>query len=147
MDTEFVTIYRLEHRDLNTGPWNSYKSDMGGDEDALQYVRNFIQSRINCVDFPSINIDVEIDEVGWSWVCGCESIETLRKWFAHGDLFVRHLLRAGFVIRQFRVPVYDVRRGRSGLQVIFDPCDCSFVELPLELLSDDYSDMVQAKAA
>ena len=123
-----------------------YKSGMGN-ADALECVFNFIQSRINCVDFPSINIDVAFNEVGWSWVCGCESIETLRKWFAHGDLFVRHLLCAGFVIRQFRVPVYNVRRSRSGLQVIFDPFDCSFVELPLELLSDDYSDMVQAKAA
>lgn len=150
MDTEFVTVYRLEHKTLNTGPWNSmaahYNSDMG-DEDALQRVFNFIQSRINCLDFPSINIDVAFNEVGWSWVCGCESIEILRKWFAHGDLFVMYLQSAGFIIRQFHVPAYNVRRGRSGLQVIFDPLDCNFRNLPLTLLSDDYSDSVQAEAA
>jgi len=150
MDTEFVTVYRLEHRTLNTGPWQApaaHYNGGAGDGDALRCVCDFIQSRINCVDFPSILIDVAYHEVGWSWVCGCESIETLRKWFAHGDIFVRYLQRAGFIIRQFHVPAYNVKRGRSGLQVIFDPLDCNFTNLPLTLLSDDFSDMVQSEAA
>lgn len=144
MDTEFVTVYRLEHKTKREGPWNPVRGNRYAES-----VYNMLCAIIKCDEFPSIFVDLNtpLDGVPFSFVCGCESIEILRKWFAHGSSFVTLLGLAGFVIRRFRVHHDDLIRGRSGLQVAFFPDYDDVEELPLELLSDDYSDMVQAKAA
>lgn len=127
-----VLVYRVEHSVHGGGPYRPYGQDHdrlgdpfwpdGADEElqllseAMNDAHGFWTGDADGVYRPAGSAD------GLSrqprHVFGCPSVATLRRWF---QSYGSQLEGTGFVVALYAVPATHVRRGRSNMQVVFDP--------------------------
>lgn len=124
------TVYRVQHKDENIGP---YTSDYCSGE---WYYRMLEHHRDNehpnkWEDYYKNHSDVSLDHV-----FGFSSLEKLSSWF---DGYLMSLIyEGGFIITQYKVE--DYIEGQSGKQVVFIPTE--FINITPTFIQQAYADYI-----
>ena len=122
-----ITVYRVEHSVLRSGPWNTsvhrdygklLSDDQKASERAARWALNdfFYDNEEYRQSHPNVREDIK----GWSadYVCAAPSLELLRDWFCDPEC-QGLLLDADFTVKEYVVESAAVLHSYSGRQVGF----------------------------
>lgn len=111
-----MLVYRVEHKDKRTGPWNSAEhGTIPWDGSVHQMLNQHCTGNSfpgMFADFPSTASYSEMYE----YYCALPAKKEVLHWFGP---MLRRLHSEGFVLRVYEVPASDTAVGRSGKQVFF----------------------------
>lgn len=109
-----VIVYRLQNKEDKTGPFRSeFTSETLKDE----LIAALGGSSMTSDSHPTPNNDgIDVYHIRVNWVCGCQSLESLKDWFGPA---LHDLLKQGFEIIKAEVPANRVWVGKH--QLIYCP--------------------------
>ncbi len=113
---EFVTVYRIEHKDTKIGPFHC-KEDNYRQSRVYDVVNHEIGSQIN--GWWQDGIMAKIAQNSDSYFAGCLDLSYLKDLF--NEVLDELTTIYNFVIAEYVVPIENVVEGNSGLQVAFMP--------------------------
>lgn len=130
-----TTLFRLEHPVSNAGPWQTCNLERSDFPTVEQYkaaltFRDYINEKLCLRTFPGAATDFGFNFRQGTHHCACPSKTALHKWFDTDQASVRKMvLDAGFVVKRIRIDTNRILRGRSGLQVAFNPDEAQSVDV------------------
>lgn len=110
----YTTIVRVENQIDRRGPYNSAYTDSDLLERMMKKQSAYI-SKSHPVPHKDGITENQILSLGY-WATGCKDMRQLKNWFGE---FLPELLKCGFKIYRYRVPIKRVLYGNH--QIVFNP--------------------------
>lgn len=111
-----MLVYRIEHRELCVGPFNS-RWNMGMTElecDNIGHFNNEWTTHHDMVSHPTPQEDGIFNFIPREDFCGVRSLDEILDWFGQGDCLT-YLKSANFVLRVFSIYEHHIQYGRSQI--------------------------------
>ena len=113
-----ILIYRIEHKDTGTGPFQS-------DSEFSAVLCEKTSGPLPYDD------GITMSEIPWYWKFGCTTIDILKTWFTLKDInfdtVINTLDREGFILVEYIVNSGKYLISNTGSQVVFDADDIDTV--------------------